>query len=49
MRIISVTAKKFGMFMDNVVVTLDRYGNIFAVFVSCALDEVVRDGRIKSG
>lgn len=42
--IISVIVKKFGMLMDNVVVMLDRYGNIFVVFVLCVLDEVVCDG-----
>lgn len=49
MCIISVMVKKFGMFMDNVVVMLDCYGNIFVVFVLCVLDEVVCDGCIKLG
>lgn len=35
--------------MDNVVVTLDRHGNTSAASVPCALDEAVRDGRIKAG
>ncbi len=48
LRIISVTAKKLGMSMDNVVVTLDRHGYL-AASVPCALDEAVRDGRIKPG
>ncbi|MDL9260639.1 3-oxoacyl-[acyl-carrier-protein] synthase III C-terminal domain-containing protein [Escherichia coli] len=47
--IISATAKKLGMSMDNVVVTLDRHGNTSAASVPCALDEAVRDGRIKPG
>ena len=34
---------------DNVVVTLDRHGNTSAASVPCALDEAVRDGRIKAG
>lgn len=37
------------MSMDNVVVTLDRHGNTSAASVPCALDEAVRDGRIKPG
>ena len=48
-RIISATAKKLGMSMDNVVVTLDRHGNTSAASVPCALDEAVRDGRIQRG
>ncbi|HHG8775127.1 TPA: beta-ketoacyl-ACP synthase III [Raoultella planticola] len=49
LRIISATAKKLGMPMDNVVVTLDRHGNTSAASVPCALDEAVRDGRIQRG
>ncbi|MGP3589998.1 beta-ketoacyl-ACP synthase III [Vagococcus sp. WN89Y] len=49
LRIISATAKKLGMPMDNVVVTLDRHGNTSAASVPSALDEAVRDGRIKPG
>ncbi|AIR61669.1 ketoacyl-ACP synthase III [Enterobacter sp. Ap-916] len=49
LRIISATAKKLGMPMDNVVVTLDRHGNTSAASVPAALDEAVRDGRIKRG
>ncbi|WP_337009010.1 beta-ketoacyl-ACP synthase III [Pantoea sp. AS142] len=49
LRIISATAKKLGMTMDKVVVTLDRHGNTSAASVPSALDEAVRDGRIKPG
>ncbi|MBA2816725.1 beta-ketoacyl-ACP synthase III [Candidatus Pantoea persica] len=49
LRIISATAKKLGMGMDKVVVTLDRHGNTSAASVPCALDEAVRDCRIKPG
>ncbi|NIF20493.1 MULTISPECIES: beta-ketoacyl-ACP synthase III [Pantoea] len=49
LRIISATAKKLGMGMDKVVVTLDRHGNTSAASVPTALDEAVRDGRIKPG
>ncbi|MCL9774305.1 beta-ketoacyl-ACP synthase III [Vibrio methylphosphonaticus] len=48
-RIISATAKKLAMPMDQVVVTLDRHGNTSAATVPTALDEAVRDGRIKRG
>ncbi|BDH46282.1 3-oxoacyl-[acyl-carrier-protein] synthase 3 [Salmonella enterica subsp. enterica serovar Choleraesuis] len=49
LRIISATARKLGMSMDNVVVTLDRHGNTSAASVPAALDEAVRDGRIQRG
>jgi 3-oxoacyl-[acyl-carrier-protein] synthase-3 len=48
-RIINATAKKLGMSLENVVVTVDRHGNTSAASVPLALDEAVRDGRIKSG
>ncbi|MBK0003227.1 ketoacyl-ACP synthase III [Erwinia sp. S43] len=49
LRIISATARKLGMDMDKVVVTLDRHGNTSAASVPSALDEAVRDGRIQPG
>ncbi|AKC59970.1 beta-ketoacyl-ACP synthase III [Blochmannia endosymbiont of Polyrhachis (Hedomyrma) turneri] len=49
LRIISATAKRLGMGMEKVVVTLDRHGNTSAASVPLALDEAVRDGRIKRG
>jgi 3-oxoacyl-[acyl-carrier-protein] synthase-3 len=48
-RIISATAKMLNMEMDHVVVTVDRHGNTSAASVPLALDEAVRDGRIKRG
>ena len=48
-RIIQATAKKLGMSMDNVVVTVDRHGNTSAASVPLALDTAVREGRIKTG
>ena len=49
LRIISATAKKLGMTLENVIVTLDRHGNTSAASVPCALDEAVRDCRIQRG
>ena len=49
LRIITATAKKLAMSMDQVVVTLDRHGNTSAATVPTALDEAVRDGRIQRG
>lgn len=48
-RIITAMAKKLEMDMENVVVTVDRHGNTSAASVPLALDEAVRDGRIKRG
>lgn len=48
-RIIQATAKKLGMSMDNVVVTVDKHGNTSAASIPLALDVAVRDGRIKPG
>jgi 3-oxoacyl-[acyl-carrier-protein] synthase-3 len=48
-RIIQATAKKLGMSMDNVVVTVDKHGNTSAASIPLALDTAVRDGRIKPG
>ncbi|MEO5339647.1 MAG: ketoacyl-ACP synthase III [Magnetococcus sp. MYC-9] len=48
-RIIHSTAKRLGMGMERVVVTVDRHGNTSAASVPLALDEAVRDGRIQSG
>jgi len=48
-RIIKATAKKLDMSLDQVVLTLERYGNTSAATVPTALDEAIRDGRIKRG
>ncbi|MDH5370916.1 MAG: ketoacyl-ACP synthase III [Gammaproteobacteria bacterium] len=48
-RIINATAKKLSMSMDNVVVTVHEHGNTSAASVPLALNEAVRDGRIKRG
>jgi len=49
LRIIKATARKLGMSMDKVIVTLDKQGNTSAASVPCALDQGIRDGRIKCG
>jgi 3-oxoacyl-[acyl-carrier-protein] synthase-3 len=48
-RIIEGTAKKMGLPMDKVIVTVDRHGNTSAASVPLALDEGVRSGRIRPG
>ena len=48
-RIIEATARKLGLSMDNVVVTVAHHGNTSAASIPLALDTAVRDGRIKAG
>lgn len=48
-RILQATAKKLGMDMERVVVTVDKHGNTSAASIPLALDVAVRDGRIKRG
>jgi 3-oxoacyl-[acyl-carrier-protein] synthase-3 len=48
-RIIQATAKKLGLGMDKVVATVDRHANTSAASIPLALDEAVRDGRIRPG
>jgi 3-oxoacyl-[acyl-carrier-protein] synthase-3 len=48
-RIIESTAKKLGLSMDKVIVTVDRHGNTSAASIPLALDAAIRDGRIQRG
>ena len=48
-RILDATAKKLGLPIEKVVVTVDRHANTSAASVPLALDTAVRDGRIKRG
>ena len=48
-RIIQATAKRLGLPMERVILTLPDHGNTSAASVPMALDVAVRDGRIKRG
>ena len=48
-RIIEATAKKLGLSLDNVVVTVASHGNTSSASIPLALDAAVRDGRIVAG
>jgi 3-oxoacyl-[acyl-carrier-protein] synthase III len=48
-RILDATARKLGLTMDKMVVTVDQHANTSAASVPLALDVAVRDGRIKAG
>ena len=49
LRIIAATARKLKLDMSQVIVTLDKQGNTSAASVPLALDEGIRQGRIKRG
>jgi len=48
-RIIEGTAKKLGLPIERVIMTVDRHANTSAASVPLALDVAIRDGRIKQG
>ncbi len=47
LRIIQAMAQRLNMPMEKVVLTLPKYGNTSAASIPMALDEAVRDGRIR--
>ncbi|MFA5074291.1 MAG: beta-ketoacyl-ACP synthase III [Nitrospirota bacterium] len=47
LRIIQALAQRLKMPMEKVVLTLPKYGNTSAASIPMAMDEAVRDGRIK--
>ncbi|MBC2664967.1 ketoacyl-ACP synthase III [Novosphingobium flavum] len=48
-RILDGTAKKLGLPIEKVIITVDRHANTSAASVPLALDVAMRDGRIKPG
>ncbi len=48
-RILEATARKLGIDLAKLIVTVDRHGNTSAASVPLALDVAIRDGRIKPG
>ncbi|MEL7535437.1 MAG: beta-ketoacyl-ACP synthase III [Pseudomonadota bacterium] len=48
-RIIQATAKRLGLSMDKVILTVAQHGNTSAASVPLALDTAIRDGRIQRG
>jgi 3-oxoacyl-[acyl-carrier-protein] synthase-3 len=49
LRIVEATAKHAGIPSEKAFVNIDRYGNTSAASIPIALDEGVREGRIKQG
>lgn len=48
-RIIESSARKLGIALDKVVITVDNHGNTSAASIPLALDTAARDGRLKRG
>ena len=48
-RILEATAKKLDMEMSKVIVTIDKHGNTSAASIPLALDQGIRDNKIKPG
>ncbi|MDF0652368.1 MAG: ketoacyl-ACP synthase III [Nitrospira sp.] len=48
-RILKAVMARLGLPIEKVVLNLDRYGNTSAASIPIALDEAVREGRIKDG
>ncbi|KIX11469.1 3-oxoacyl-ACP synthase III family protein [Dethiosulfatarculus sandiegensis] len=49
LRMIQQVAKRIKVDMDRFVVTIDRYANISSASCAIAMDEAIREGRIKKG
>lgn len=48
-RIMEVVANRLGLPMEKVIRNLDKYGNTSAASIPLALDEAVREGKVKKG
>ena len=49
LRIITAAAKKLGLPMERVIVTVDEHANTSSASIPLALDVAVRDGRVRRG
>jgi 3-oxoacyl-[acyl-carrier-protein] synthase III len=48
-RILEATAKRLGLDNERLIVTVDRHANTSAASIPLALDEAIRDDRIRAG
>jgi len=48
-RIIQATARKLGLPMEKVITTVEHHGNTSAASIPLALDQAVREGKVKPG
>jgi len=49
LRIIDAVAKRLGVPLEQVVINIQKYANTSAATIPTALDEYVREGKIKRG
>ncbi len=49
LRIIQAISKKLSVSMDKIIITLDKYGNTSSASIPTALDQAIRDRKIKKG
>jgi 3-oxoacyl-[acyl-carrier-protein] synthase-3 len=49
LRILEATARKLGLPIEKIIITVDRHANTSAASVPLAFDEAKRDGRLKPG
>lgn len=49
LRIIEAVGTRFGIPLEKVIINVDRYANTSSATVPVALDEAIRDGKIKRG
>ena len=49
LNILQSAAEELQISMDRVMVNLDRFGNTIAASIPLALDEALRDGRVRNG
>lgn len=48
-RIIETAAQRFGVSMDKMYINLEKYGNTSSASIPLALDEAIKEGKIKDG
>ena len=48
-RIIDAAARRIGLPIERVAINIDKYGNTSSASIPLALEEAIRDGRVKSG
>ena len=48
-RVIQAVGERLGIPRERCIVNIERYGNTSAASIPIALDEAVRDGRVKRG
>lgn len=48
-RILKAVIERLGLPVEKVLLNVDRYGNTSAASIPIALDEAVREGRVKAG